>query len=78
MRANDRIVQGDFLGGEIEPGTFHGTPLPKPQQGSSEPEQEQQAPSQQGEDTSSRMAKLVRTAPESPAEKADEMEVNLA
>jgi hypothetical protein len=23
MRANCRIVQGDFLGGEIEPGTFH-------------------------------------------------------
>ena len=23
MRANDQIVKGDFLGGEIEPGTFH-------------------------------------------------------
>jgi hypothetical protein len=23
MRANDQIVQGDFLGGEIEGGTFH-------------------------------------------------------
>jgi hypothetical protein len=23
MRANDQIVPGDFLGGEIEPGTFH-------------------------------------------------------
>jgi hypothetical protein len=43
MRANDKIAPGDFLGGEIEPGTFHhwcGPTSSDPKPGSSVPSNE--------------------------------------